>query len=83
MKTKLLLLLAFAFISCTASKDEQGEELCDCTLEHYLYVPNVGSSGGEYRFIFAEPLQFECEAQWGDYYPVSNINYNYDRVNCN
>lgn len=85
MKTKILLLaLAFALMSSTCSNDEEpAVETCDCELQHYLYVPNVGGGGGNYEFQYSEQIDFDCVAnEYGFYYPVSNVNYNYDKVVC-
>lgn len=83
MKTKLLLItLAFGMMSGTCSEEEQTAE-CDCEVQHYLYVPNVGHAGGNYELQYSEPIDFDCiNNETGVYYPVSNINYNYDKVVC-
>jgi len=85
MKTKLLLItLAFGLMSSTCSTDEQTETAeCDCEVQHYLYVPNVGHAGGNYQLQYSESIDFDCiNNQTGVYYPVSNMNYNYDKIVC-
>lgn len=84
MKTKLLLItLALGLMSSTCSNDEPAVDTCDCELQHYLYVPNVGGGGGSYQLQFVEQIDFDClNQEYGFYYPVSNVNYNYDKVIC-
>jgi hypothetical protein len=79
MKKLLLLFTAILFISCSA--DRQTDE-CDCVIEYYQYVPIVGGGGGNYVFQFSNPIEFDCSQPSGFYYPVSNINYNYAKINC-
>jgi len=84
MKTKLLLIaLAFGLMSSTCTPEEEPQiETCNCTLEHYLYVPYVGGGGGTYVFQFSEPIEIGCDTIPTGYIPVSNINYNYNKINC-
>jgi len=83
MKTKLLLLLLlFALTSSTCSNDEQ-QTGCDCEIGYYLYVPEVGGLGGEYQHQFSEPIDFDCvNEDYGFYFQVSNVNYNYAKIEC-
>ncbi len=84
MKIKLLLLLLVILSGCSASDDNRvtGTE-CDCVEEFYLRRPYVGGGGFTYEFMFSNPIEFDCvNNSWGEYYPVSNINYNYAKVNC-
>ena len=84
MKTKLiLLLLAFSLMSSTCSEDEPIVNNCDCEASYYLYTPVVGGLGGEYVYQFSEAIDFDCiNESYGEYFPVSNINYNYAKVEC-
>jgi len=82
MKTIKLLLLLLLFVGCSASEDQPQIETCNCTLEHYLYVPYVGGGGGTYVFQFSEPIEIGCDTIPTGYIPVSNINYNYNKINC-
>lgn len=84
MKTKLLLTaLAFGLMSSTCSNDTEPNP-CDCEVAYYLYTPNVGGSGGNYVLQFTQPIDFDCiNDEYGFYYPVSNPNYNYAKVECN
>ena len=84
MKTKLLLtLLAFVLMSSTCSNDEPIVNECDCEVTYYLYVPNVGGQGGVYEPQFTQPIDFDCvNDEYGNYYQVSNVNYNYAKVEC-
>jgi len=84
MKTKFLLLLLVILSGCSASDDARitGTE-CDCVEEFYLRRPYVGGGGFTYEFIFSNPIEFDCiNNEFGYYYPVSNLNYNYAKVNC-
>jgi len=84
MKTKFLLLLLVILSGCSASDDSRitGND-CDCVEEFYLRRPYVGGGGFTYEFIFSNPIEFDCiNNEFGYYYPVSNINYNYAKVNC-
>jgi hypothetical protein len=84
MKTIKLLFIALLFAGCSASDDSRvtGTE-CDCVEEFYLRRPYVGGGGFTYEFIFSNPIEFDCiNNAWGEYYQVSNINYNYAKVNC-
>jgi len=84
MKTIKLLFIALLFVGCSASDDTRitGTE-CDCVEEFYLRRPYVGGGGFTYEFMFSNPIEFDCvNNAWGEYYPVSNINYNYAKVNC-
>jgi len=86
MKTKLFLIaLAFGLMSSTCSEEERTTvpEDCNCEVQHYLYVPNVGHAGGNYQLQYSESIEFDCiNNQTGVYYPVSNMNYNYDKIVC-
>lgn len=84
MKNKLLLiLLAFTLMSSTCSNDEPIVNECDCKITYYLYTPNVGGQGGQYVPQYTQPIEFDClNNQWGQYYQVSNVNYNYAKVEC-
>ena len=85
MKNKLLLtLLAFVLISGTCEPDEADRTTeCDCEVTYYLYVPNVGGQGGVYEPQFTQPIDFDCvNDEYGNYYQVSNVNYNYAKVEC-
>jgi hypothetical protein len=84
MKTKLLLLLlAFSLMSSTCSEDEPIVNDCNCEIEYYLYVPTVGGGGGTYQFIDKEPINFDCiNEDFGHYFNVSNVNYNYAKIVC-
>ena len=82
---KLLLLFVFAItLSCSTPEKERVAGLdCDCDVSYYLYTPNVGGMGGNYVYLFSNPIEFDCRTQeHGFYYPVSNINYNYAKVEC-
>jgi hypothetical protein len=84
MKTKILLLLFVILSGCSASDDSRvtGTE-CDCVEEFYLRRPYVGGGGFTYEFIFSNPIEFDCiNNEFGYYYAVSNLNYNYAKVNC-
>jgi hypothetical protein len=85
MKTKLLLIaLAFGLMSSTCSNDEPIVNECDCEIGYYLYTPYVGGGGGTYNLQFTQPIDFDCvNDAYGEYYPVSNVNYNYAKVECN
>lgn len=85
MKTTLLLItLSFGLMSGTCESERQTNlNDCNCEVSHYLYVPEVGGAGGHYELQYSEPIEFNCDAQHDVYYPVSNINYNYDKVTCN
>jgi len=86
MKTKIILIaLAFGLMSSTCSEEERttapGD--CNCEVQHYLYVPNVGHLGGSYQLQYSESIDFDCiNNEFGVYYPVSNVNYNYDKIVC-
>lgn len=84
MKTKLLLIaLAFGLMSSTCSDAEPVAETCDCEIGYYLYTPHVGGGGGNYALQFTQPIDFDCVNEaYGDYFPVSNVNYNYAKVEC-
>ena len=84
MKTKLLLIaLAFGLMSSTCSNDEPIVNECDCEIGYYLYTPYVGGGGGTYNLQFTQPIDFDCvNDTYGEYYPVSNVNYNYAKVEC-
>jgi len=86
MKTKLFLIaLAFGLMSSTCSEEERtiAPEDCNCEVQHYLYVPNVGHLGGNYQLQYSENIDFDCiNNEFGVYYPVSNVNYNYDKIVC-
>jgi len=84
MKIKLLLLLLVILSGCSASDDSRttGPE-CDCVEEFYLRRPYVGGGGFTYEFMFSNPIDFDCvNNAWGEYYPVSNVNYNYAKIKC-
>jgi len=79
----ILFVLTTLLFSCSANKTETLPSDCNCEVGHYLYVPNVGHPGGTYQLQYAEPIDFDCiNEQSGVYYPVSNVNYNYDKVTC-
>ena len=84
MKTKLLLtLLAFVLMSSTCENDEPIVNECDCQITYYLYTPDVGSPSGQYVPQFTQAIDFDCINQdYGYYYQVSNVNYNYAKVEC-
>jgi len=84
MKTKIILIaLAFGLMSSTCSEEETVTEDCNCEVQHYLYVPNVGHLGGSYQLQYSESIDFDCvNNEFGVYYPVSNVNYNYDKIVC-
>jgi hypothetical protein len=84
MKTKLLLtLLAFVLISGTCENDEPIVTDCDCRITYYLYTPNVGAPSGTYVEQFSEPIEFDCNNEsYGNYFQVSNVNYNYAKIEC-
>lgn len=84
MKTKLLLIaLAFGLMSSTCSNDDPQVTECDCEISYYLYTPNVGGNGGEYVLQFTQPIEFDCVNEtYGNYFSVSNPNYNYAKVEC-
>lgn len=84
MKTKLLLItLAFGLMSSTCSTEEEPITDCNCEIGYYLYTPHVGGGGGTYVLQFTQPIDFDCvNESYGDYFPVSNINYNYAKVEC-
>ncbi len=84
MKTKLLLIALTVWLmlsSCSA--EERVINDCNCVEEFYLRRPIVGSSGFTYEFVFSQPIEFDClNEEFGFYYPVSNVNYNYAKVEC-
>ena len=84
MKTKLLLIaLAFGLMSSTCSNDDPVGNECDCEIGYYIYTPYVGGGGGTYNLQFTQPIDFDCVNEtYGDYFPVSNVNYNYAKVEC-
>jgi hypothetical protein len=84
MKTKIMLIaLAFGLMSSTCSNDEPIVNECDCEIGYYLYTPYVGGGGGTYNLQFTQPIDFDCvNDTYGEYYPVSNVNYNYAKVEC-
>jgi hypothetical protein len=84
MKTKLLLIaLAFGLMSSTCSNDDPVGNECDCEIGYYIYTPYVGGGGGTYNLQFTQPIDFDCVNEtYGNYFPVSNVNYNYAKVEC-
>jgi len=83
----LIIVCLFALlinISCSASENKtETPEDCNCEVQHYLYVPNVGHLGGSYQLQYSESIDFDCiNNEFGVYYPVSNVNYNYDKIVC-
>ena len=84
MKTTLsFIALTLSLISCQADQQRtSAPNDCNCEVGHYLYVPEVGGNGGSYELQYSEAIDFNCELVHGQYYHVSNINYNYDKVTC-
>lgn len=90
MKTKLiLLLLAFTLMSSTCSKEDEPLQRnsfgCDCEISYYLYTPDVGGTQqGTYEFMYSEDIDFNCvNNTFGNYFVVSNANYNRAKIECN
>lgn len=82
MKTKLLLLFIVLF-SFGSSCEPEEQTQSNCTITYFLFVPTVGGVGGEFIEQFSEPIDFDCvNNEYGYYYEVSNINYNYAKVDC-
>ena len=84
MKTKLLFIaLTFTLMLSGCSKDEQtNQNNCDCEKQYYIGAPIVGGGGFQYTFQFSEQIQYDCEGETGVYIPVSNVNYNYYKIEC-
>jgi len=82
MKTIKLLLLALLFNGCS-SQEEARQGTCDCEKQYYIGAPTVGGGGFEYTFQFSESIQYDCNSETGVFIPISNVNYNYYKIECN
>jgi hypothetical protein len=87
MKTKLILLLLFIFASCSKEDEKELQKTalgCDCEISYYLFIPDVGGTQqGTYEFMYSEDIDFDCvNNDFGDYFVVSNANYNRGKIEC-
>ena len=83
MKKLLLILLTTLLLSCSADETKRvSVNGCNCRVEYYLGAPPVGGGSLQYTFQFSEPIDYDCTKPFGNYYLVSNANYNYAKVVC-
>ena len=83
MKKLILLPILTLLLSCSAEDKARAIGECDCRTEYYIAAPPVGGGALQYTFVFSEPTDFDCvNEEYGNYFTVSNMNYNTAKVVC-